>query len=147
MSTQQPQTTPISRWTLVNPDQPVQIVGGSTDRKFLFTSNIEPTVNFMTADGMNILTMSSSKLEYNREMFPNDTYRQAAMKVFDSFSRGLLYNFDLSERPVTLNFDAFGEHSAKHFKVHRDAIEHNYTLDTWHWWMLEELCDIIKRGA
>lgn len=134
MSTQQ-QTMPISRWTLVNPDQPVE-----------FASNIEPTLNFMTADGMNILTMSSSKLEYNRELFPNDTYRQAAARVFESFNRGLLYNFDLSERPVTLNFDPFGEHSAKHFKVHRDMIEHNYTLDTWHWWMLEELRDIIKRG-
>lgn len=126
---------PISRWTLVNPDQPVQIVG----------QDVEPTINFLTTDGFIILTLSSSKIEYNRTVFLSDTYQQAAKRVLDSFKRSLLYNFDISRSPATLKFNSYKEHSAKHFNIHADMIEHNYTLDTWHWWMLEELRDLIKR--
>lgn len=104
----------------------------------------EPKMVFSDSSGVAVLTLSSSGLLFNRDVFVNDSYTQAAKRAFavldSAISETLAINKSFSLRlrkwnhipPREITFFASGE------------INHNYDLDNWHWWFLESLSKLIK---
>lgn len=101
------------------------------------SSNITATEKPQT-----VLTVKSSGLFYNQDAFPQDTTEQAARRVFDIIRPK--YNNLIAPLDLNLTLDAYREFPKRYFRVNKSGVEHNYDVDTWHWWMLEHLDRIVK---
>lgn len=91
---------------------------------------------------VSILSVKSSGLFYNRDAFPQDTTEQAALRVYEII-RPKNTNFG-AVLDLNLRFNAYNEFPERYFRVNKSGVEHNYDVDTWHWWMLEHLDKIVK---
>ena len=101
----------------------------------------EPFISFKL-HGVEVFSIKASGLFYNQTQFPHDTYQQAAQRTFDAMRQSLS-----SDHTIYVQLTAYKEHPARHFNVTKDGIDHNYSTDTWHWWMIQNLEEIIKSYA
>lgn len=89
-----------------------------------------------------VLTIKSSGLSYNQDAFPQDTTEQAARRVYEIIKpKHTQFGAVLD---LNLTLASYKEFPEKHFRVSKNGVEHNYDVDTWHWWMLEHLDKIVK---
>jgi len=92
-----------------------------------------------------IFTLKASSMEYNRKLFHNDTYKQAAQRFFKKIEADLRYTFKDSKE-FSIRLIEYKDHPDREFVITHDAeIRHNYETDTWHWWFLDELKILVKR--
>lgn len=98
----------------------------------------EPAIVF-SIGGTPVFTIKSSGLQYNQEKFPNDTYQLAASRTFEAL-RGSLNK----DGTLSIRLNAYKEHPERHFEITKDGIEHSYSTDTWHWWLLQNLEELCK---
>lgn len=106
----------------------------------------EPKIEWSDIDaGGAIFTLKPSKMEYNRNLFHNDTYKQAAQRFFKKIESDLRYTFT-SSTEFSIRLNEYRDYPDREFVITRDAeIRHNYDTDTWHWWFLDELKILVKR--
>ena len=101
---------------------------------------LEPAMIFYDDDSSRdiIFTLKASGLYYNKEQFPNHTYKEAAKRLAACIngSYGGTLNIVMFE---------YKDHETKHFKLTPDGVDHNYEIDTWHWWMLETFSQLMKK--
>lgn len=113
----------------------------SDDQKELkFVEATEPSITFQHPELNEMLfSIKASGIFYNRDAFPNHTSEQAAKLIAGSIRKNFCNKLDLK-------LVAYKEYGERVFKVSVDGIEHNYDVDTWHWWFLEYLAKHIKQG-
>jgi hypothetical protein len=106
----------------------------------------EPVVEWSDNEaGGPIFSLKASKMEYNRNLFPNDTYKQAAQRFFKKIEADLRYTFKDAQE-FSMRLREYKDYPDREFVITRDAqIRHNYDTDTWHWWFLDELSLLVKR--
>ena len=106
----------------------------------------EPRVTFSTTDCVDVFVLTSTAMFYNRDAFPHDSYRQAARRTFDILDRTLSSYLTDGKRSFNFRLKEWKEFPIRVFEVsHTGAIAHNYdNLDTWHWWFLEALSNLIR---
>ena len=101
---------------------------------------LEPAMIFYDDDSSRdvIFTIKASGMYYNKEKFPNHTYKMAAKRLAACIngSYGGAINIVMFE---------YKDSTAKHFKLTADGVKHNYELDTWHWWMIETFTQLMKK--
>lgn len=106
---------------------------------------IEPSVSFTTPDEINVLTLSATKLRYNRELFSSDSYRDAARRVFEVIERTFSSTLKTS-KSIRLRINEWHNNPSRYFEVFASGeINHNYDLDHWHWWLIESLSELVKK--
>lgn len=106
------------------------------------THDTEPTVLITGGSMPVILTIKSSGIFYNQDAFPHDTAGQAAQRIYDSIKTKCP---DLGiELDLNLTLQSYKEYPQRKFRVNKDGVDHNYDVDTWHWWMLEYLDRLVK---
>lgn len=103
-----------------------------------FIEATEPNLNFLDDDNKTVVfSIRSSGLLFNRDAFPNDTYEQAARRVAERIKK----HFD---KTLNLKLHPYKDIGEKVFVANGSGVQHNYEVDTWHWWMLECLDKIMK---
>jgi hypothetical protein len=108
------------------------------------TKPTEPKVEWSDERGA-IFTLKASKMEYNRDIFHEDTYKQAAQRFFKKIESDLRYTFKDSTE-FSIRLIEYNDYPDREFVITRDAeIRHNYETDTWHWWFLDELHLLVKK--
>ena len=100
----------------------------------------EPSVEIKDPDGVLLMSIKSSGIEYNRSAFPHDTYVQAAKKLYKRI-RPMEESLELD---FTFKLSPWMDFPQKQFSLTRSGLEHNFEVDTWHWWLLNELEKIVK---
>lgn len=110
------------------------------------TKPSEPVVEWSDNEaGGAIFSLKASKMEYNRDLFPNDTYQQAARRFFKKIESDLRYTFKDSKE-FSMRLREYKDYPDREFVITRDGqIRHNYEINTWHWWFLDELQILVKR--
>lgn len=99
----------------------------------------EPSVEVKDSSGALVMSIKASGIKYNRDSFPHDTYQQAARRVI-AIIKGdhtqIDFSFDLSQ---------WSEFPKRTFSLNVAGLEHNFEVDTWHWWVLNELEKMVKK--
>jgi hypothetical protein len=113
------------------------IAGWFTEDDYNIVEDAEPRLNIMDNNTI-LISLSTSGIRYNRESFPNDTYAQAAKRVAMRIRSE--YNDNLK-----LEFSQYKGIEAKFFIVNDSGIQHNYDVDTWHYWMLNSLNELFLK--
>jgi hypothetical protein len=106
------------------------------------THDAEPCVNFLIEDGVNVMSIKSSGIVFHRDSFPNDSYEQAAKRVYNIIKPASAL---LVQPELNWTLSAWREFPQRTFRVTKDGIEHNYELDTWHTWFMMKLNELIRR--
>lgn len=114
----------------------------STQTEFNGISVPEPELRFLV-DGEIVLTIKSTGVFYNLEKYPSDTFKIAANRVMQAFSESILPHVE-PDYAKLIRIDAWKNAPEKIMYITTTGIEHNFELDTWHWWMFEELNKLIK---
>lgn len=86
-----------------------------------------------------IISITSDGIQYNRNLFPNHTTEQAAQLAAKA-----LKHKTKGGKTLSLNIYVPGQ-KPRNFIITEYAIEHNYDVDTWHWWFLTHLFKCMKR--
>ena len=116
------------------------------DSVFSTVEETEPKVVFRDKNEVDVLTLTSTKLEYNRDAFSTDSYHQAAHRLFSALDDTMLSKSMHQTKQVTIRLKEYKELPQRIFGVHTDGtIEHNYNLDLWHWWLLETFSDLVRK--
>lgn len=113
---------------------------GSLARDLNFTA--EPSMTFTGPDSKTVIMFKSSGIQYNREQFPSDTAQQAARRVYDVIKPPVKL---LPQPVVNFTLHAWRDYPERTFKLSKDGIEHTFELDTWHWWLMHYLEELVKR--
>lgn len=109
-----------------------------TQEQFKFFEATEPNLNFLDGDNKTIVfSIRSSGIAFNRDAFPNDTYDQAARRV----AKCITQHFN---KTLNLKLNPYKDIKEKVFVANDSGVQHNYEVDTWHYWMLECLDKIMK---
>ncbi len=105
----------------------------------------EPKVTFAAKDNVEVFVLTSSGMLFNRELFPHDSYQQAAKRTFlviDSILRDTLTD---NSRTFNFRLKEWREFPIRNFEIAASGvITHNYEVDTWHWWFLEALGKLVR---
>jgi hypothetical protein len=110
----------------------------TNQQELKFVEATEPNLNFIDSDNKTVVfSIRSSGLKYNREAFPKDSYEQAARKVAGLIQQHFNKTLDLKLNP-------YKDIEQKVFVANGSGVQHNYEVDTWHWWMLECLDKIMR---
>jgi hypothetical protein len=106
------------------------------------TETPEPTVTFRSNAGI-VVEFRPSGIFYNRTLFPSDTSLQAAQRVYDIIKP----LSDALPNVIDVNFTiiAWKQYPERTFCASPKGIQHNFDVDTWHWWMLEHLTKLVTR--
>ena len=130
--------------TFVQPNIPNMNYNHSFDSLGGVTKPKEPTIKWSDND-VAVFTLKSSRMEYNRDVFYQDTYQQAALRFFKKIESDLRYTFK-NAKEFSIRLKAHNDYPDREFAITCDAeIRHNYDVDTWHWWFLDELQLLVKR--
>lgn len=104
----------------------------------------EPMMTFNDSDGV-VFTIASSKLEFNKERFPNYTYKHAAALVYKLLvSPGVRLTVK-NNKPFVITLSAYKDFPERNFTISKDGIDHNFHIDLWHWWMLETVSEMVRK--
>ena len=130
----------------VQPNIPNMNYNHSLDSLGSVTQPKEPTIEWSDNDaGATVFTLKSSRMEYNRVVFHQDTYQQAARRFFKKIEADLRYAFK-NTKEFSIRLKEHNDYPDREFAITCDAeIRHNYDVDTWHWWFLNELQLLVKR--
>ena len=104
----------------------------------------EPTMEF-SKNGTEILRLTSREIRYNHSEFPNDTAKQAAQRIFPMI-RGTMLHGLTKDKPVTIRLRAYEDQPEREITFAVHGIEHNYVINTWTWWMLHNLEELIAKN-
>lgn len=104
----------------------------------------EPNMEF-TTNGQTLLTINSREIKYNHTDFPNDTAKQATARIFPLLKGALLHGLT-KDRPSILRLKAHKDQPEREITFAVHGIEHNYTINTWTWWLLHHLESHIKKN-
>ena len=111
-----------------------------------FVQPSEPKVVFKDENDVAVLTLSSSKLEYNRDVFSSDSYQQAAKRLFDALDRPIFSKNLKTIKRFDFKLVAYKEFPERMFEILSDGtINHNYDLDHWHWWLFECFSELVRK--
>jgi hypothetical protein len=112
----------------------------------------EPVLSFN--DGKMLMQFKSSTIVFNRDEYPHDTAKQAARRVYEFLQRFQQPQISLgitSKDGVNWTIKPWKQFPERHIQMFvDDGIRHNYDehdLDTWHWWFLNELTTLMKKGV
>jgi hypothetical protein len=110
----------------------------TNQQELKFVEATEPNLNFIDSDYKTVVfSIRSSGLSFNRDAFPNDSYEQAARRVADCITQHF-------SKTLNLKLNPYKDIKEKIFVANESGVQHNYEVDTWHWWMLECLDKIMK---
>ena len=101
----------------------------------------EPSVELRDSDNVLLMSIKASGIEYNRNTFPYDTYEKAAKRIYESIKP----KSDDVKLDLTFDLSRWSEFPQRNFSLSKAGLEHNFDVDTWHWWLLNELERIVKR--
>lgn len=101
----------------------------------------EPRVT-LTYNGDTVLDILSSGIKYNRDKFPNDSYKEGAKKVHQALKS--FAHWMKNEGSIIFELRAWGDNPSRKITITKDSIDHNYDIDTWHWWLLNGVSELIK---
>lgn len=104
----------------------------------------EPAMEF-TDGKTTILRLAASGMGFNHAGFPNYTYREAAHKVFNVVVSPAVRAIVKNKQTHSIKLVAYKSYPERYFNITPDGVEHNFDVDTWHWWMFESLNDMIKK--
>lgn len=117
----------------------------TNSQELKFVEPTEPSVLIAEPNGPKILTIKTSGITYNRDEFPQDTAKQAAQRVYDVIKPK--HDHVGAQLDLNLTLSAFKEHPQRKFRVNKDGVQHDYNVDTWHWWMLEYLGKLAQHSS
>jgi hypothetical protein len=99
----------------------------------------EPRLDIMDESNNAVLiTLKPSGIQYNRDAFCNDTYAEAAKRVAERIRTHL-------NNTLNAQFLPYKDIEAKFFIVNDQGVQHNYEVDTWHYWMLNSLNELFLK--
>ena len=102
----------------------------------------EPRVT-LRYKGEAVLEFKSSCVQYNRDQYPDDSFKQAAEKVYEGL---WVHSYDFrTNKCITFEVPQWGPNPERKIFITPDGITHNYEVDTWHWWVLNSVEKLIKQ--
>jgi hypothetical protein len=105
-----------------------------------FHAEKEPCVKFQDSEGVEVLTLKPHGMVYNRDVFSRDTFRQAALRIY----KCVVPKDKSLTIPLILKLNPWKEHPERLFILDKNGVDHNFELDTWHWWMISELDKLMR---
>lgn len=105
-----------------------------------FHADKEPVIKFQDETGTEVLAVTSRGLVYNRTLFSQDTFRQAARRIY----RCVVPKDKTLVIPLSFKLREWNGNPERVFIMDKNGVEHNFDLDTWHWWLIDELDKLMR---